>query len=90
MPQRLGQPRRRILLHDARRTLGADHALVERVVRIAVDVAHLTVAQMHEDAATAGEHVAGGLLDLLEVGFCHFSFGRGKCLMKRLTCGFNI
>jgi hypothetical protein len=45
--ERLQQARRRILLHDARRALGADHALVQRVVGIAVDVAHHAVTQMH-------------------------------------------
>ena len=61
--QRLGQARRRILLHDAGRTLGADHALVQRMVGVAVDVAHLAVAQMHADAAAAGAHVAGGFVN---------------------------
>ncbi len=61
--QRLGQPRGRILLHDAGRTLGADHAVVQRMVWVAVDVAHLTVAQMHADAATAGAHIASGLFN---------------------------
>src|SRR6185369_9247319 len=56
--QRPRQPRRRLLLHDPGRTLGADHALVDRVVRVAVDVAQLAVAQMDADAATAGAHVA--------------------------------
>ncbi len=63
-PQRLGQARGRILLHDARRALGADHALVQRVVGVAVDVAQLPVLQVHADAAAAGAHVAGGVLDL--------------------------
>ena len=63
-PQRLRQPRRRVLLHDARRTLGADHALVQRVLGVALDVAHLAVAQVHADAAAAGAHVAGGVADL--------------------------
>jgi hypothetical protein len=44
--------------------LGADHALVERVVGVAVDVADLAVAQVHADAAAAGAHVARGRLDL--------------------------
>ena len=61
--QRLGQPRRRVLLHDPGRALGADHALVERVIRVALDVAHLAVPQRHADAATARAHVAGGVLD---------------------------
>ena len=56
--ERSGQPRRRVLLHDSRRTLGAKDALVQRVVGIAVDVPDLAVAQMHPDAATASAHVA--------------------------------
>jgi hypothetical protein len=61
--QRLGQARGRILLHDARCALGTDHALVERVIGIAVDVADLAVLQMHANAAATGAHVAGGDLD---------------------------
>jgi hypothetical protein len=63
--QRPGQPRRRLLLHDPRRSLGADHAAVDRMVRVAVDVAQLAVAQVHADAAAARAHVAGGRLDLV-------------------------
>jgi hypothetical protein len=44
--------------------LGADDALVQRVVGVALDVAHLAVAQGDADAAAAGAHVAGGVLDL--------------------------
>ena len=62
--QRLGQPRRRVLLHDPGGSLGADDAFVERMLGIAVDVANLAVAQVHPDAAAAGAHVAGGGLDL--------------------------
>ncbi len=62
--QGLGEPRRGILFHDPRGTLGADDAMVEWVVGVALDVAHLAVAQMDADAATAGAHVTGGLLDL--------------------------
>jgi hypothetical protein len=57
--ERPGQPRGRVLLHDPRAALGADHALVQRVVGVAVDVADLAVAQVHADAAAAGAHVAG-------------------------------
>ena len=70
--QWLGESRRRILLHDARAALGADHTLVQWVRRVAIDVAHLgavvSFAQMHTDATAAGAHVAGGALNL--------SFGR--------------
>ena len=57
--QRLGEARGRVLLHDPRRTFRADHTLVERMVGIAVDIAHFAVAQMHADAAAARTHVAG-------------------------------
>ena len=63
-PQRPRQPRRGVLLHDPRGALGADHALVQRVVGVAVDVAYLAVAQVHADAAAAGAHVARGLAHL--------------------------
>ncbi len=64
-PQRLGQARRRILLHDAGRTLGADHALVQRVLRVAFDVTDLAIAQVHPDAAAAGTHIASGVAGLV-------------------------
>ena len=62
--QRPGQARRRVLLHDAGCALGADHALVQRVVRVALDMPDLAVAQRDTDAATARAHVAGRVLDL--------------------------
>ncbi len=58
--QRLRQARRRILLHDARRAFGTQNPLVQGVVGIAFDVAHLAIAQMHPNATTAGAHVTGG------------------------------
>src|SRR3569833_2658669 len=51
--------------HDAGGTLGADHAAVDRVVAVAVDVTDAAVLEMHPDAAPAGAHVAGGGLDLV-------------------------
>ena len=63
-PQRLGESTRRVLLHDPRAALGADHALVQRMIGVAVDVAHLAIAQMHPDTAPASAHVTGRLLDL--------------------------
>jgi hypothetical protein len=62
--QRAGEARGRHLLHDAACALGADHALVERVLGVALDVAQFPVAQVHADAAAARAHVAGGGLDL--------------------------
>ena len=62
--QRLRQSRRRRLLHDSRRPLGADHALVQRVLRVALDRANfgaaLALTQVDADAAAARTHVAGG------------------------------
>ena len=57
--------RRRILLHDAGGALAADHAAIDRVLRIALDVADAAVLQMHFDAAAAGAHVAGRVFDLV-------------------------
>src|SRR5471032_2525099 len=54
----------RILLHDAGRALRADHALVERVLRVAIDVTHFAFAQMHANATATSTHVAGSRLDL--------------------------
>ena len=63
-PQRFTQPRRRVLLHDAGRALGAEHALVDRVLGIALDEAHLAVLDGDPDAAATGAHVAGGVFHL--------------------------
>jgi hypothetical protein len=68
------------MLHDPRRALAADHALVDRVVAVAVDVAHLGplprhVAQMHVDPAAAGAHVAGGLRDTVRDRPVQFDLG---------------
>jgi hypothetical protein len=59
----MGEAGRRLLLHDAGGALGADHALVERVRGIAVDIADRSLAlrvllQMHANAAAARAHVA--------------------------------
>lgn len=62
--QRLGQAGGRILFHDAAGTLGANHALVQRVIGVALDVTHLAVLERDADAATAGTHVASGVLYL--------------------------
>jgi hypothetical protein len=62
--QRFRQPGRRVLLHQPARALGADHPLVDRMLGVALDEANLAVAQRDADAAAAGAHVAGGVLDL--------------------------
>src|SRR5690606_34095103 len=47
----------RIMLHDAGRALGAQHATIDRMVAVAFDVANLAISQMDIDAAAAGAHV---------------------------------
>src|SRR5690606_25497750 len=56
--QRFLQPRRRVVLHDPGRALGAEHALVHRMIGIALDVAQPAVLDVDADAAAAGAHVA--------------------------------
>src|SRR5438552_1967361 len=63
--ERLAQSRGRVLLHDPGRALGAEHALVDRVVTIALDEADLAVFERDLDAAATGAHVAGRELGLL-------------------------
>ena len=77
--QRLPQPRGRVVLHDAGRALAAQHALVDRMIAVAVDVADLAVLQVHPNAATAGAHVTGGGLDFVggRLRQRHFRFRRG-------------
>ena len=62
--QRLRQPSRGVLLHDPRRPLGAEHPLVQRMIRIALNVANLTIPQRHPNPATAGAHITGRVLHL--------------------------
>src|SRR3546814_8810662 len=61
--QGLAEPGRRVVLHDAGRALGTEHALVHRMVGIALQIADLAVLEVDVDAAAAGAHVARGLLD---------------------------
>src|SRR5690606_20219096 len=68
--QRLLQPRRRIVLHDPRRALGAQHTLVDRVVTVAFDVVNLVALDMHIDAAATCAHVAGGFANLAPAVGC--------------------
>src|SRR5258708_15613145 len=63
--QGFGEARRRVLLHDAGRALGAEHALVHRMVAIALDEADLAVLDRHLDPAATRAHVAGRELRFL-------------------------
>src|SRR5690606_20212083 len=63
--QRLVQTGGRVMLHDAGRALGAQHALVDRVLGIAFDEPDLAVLEVDPDPAAAGAHVAGRRLDLV-------------------------
>ena len=63
--ERRAQPRGGGVLHDPRRAFAAEHALVDRVVAVALDVDDLFALHVHVDAAAAGAHVAGGLADLV-------------------------
>ena len=59
------QPCGRIMLHDPRRSLGAQDAAIDGVVAISFDISDLSIAQMNVDPATAGAHVAGRLADFV-------------------------
>ncbi len=63
--QGLCQPRRRVVLHDAGSALGAEHAAIDRVVRVAVDIDWLAAPEMDANAAAAGAHVTGRMLYLV-------------------------
>ena len=58
--QGLVEAGRGVVVHDAGGTLAAQHALVDRMVGVALDVADAAVLQVDADAAAAGAHVAGG------------------------------
>ena len=67
--QRAEQAGRGILLHDARGPLGADHALVQGMLGVALDIANLAVPEVNPDAAAAGAHIASRGLDFGLAGF---------------------
>ena len=80
----------RILLHDPGRTLGAQHALVGRVIAVALDETDLVVLQRDLDAAAAGAHVTSGVLDFLRVVIFEFDFGvHTASRFKIIPAGFN-
>src|SRR5262249_31152391 len=66
--QRLAQPCRRVVIHDAGRTLAADDSPVHGMARVAVDVADAAILQVHADATAARTHIAGRVLHLLGDG----------------------
>jgi hypothetical protein len=85
--QRLFQPRRAVVPHDAGATLPAQNAAVYRMVLVAVDVTDLTVPDMDFDSATAGAHVAGSLghsVCHIWGGFHPVIFIGGACIRERL------
>src|SRR5260370_22735717 len=63
--ERLGQLRRRLLLHDAGGALAADHATIYRMIAVAFDVADGAILEMNFDPAAAGAHIAGCAFDLV-------------------------
>ena len=53
------------MIHQTGSTLGTQHATVDRMIAIAVDVDRLSVLEVDANAAAAGTHVAGGRGDLV-------------------------
>jgi hypothetical protein len=53
------------VLHDASRPFCAEYALIDWVITISLDVADLTIFEVHIDSAATGAHVACGLTDLV-------------------------
>jgi hypothetical protein len=51
-------------MHDAGGALGAEDALVDRVVGVALDIADLAIAQGNADTTATGTHVTRRILDL--------------------------
>jgi hypothetical protein len=69
------------MLFDAGRTLGADHAAVDRMIGVALDVADLAVLEMDLDTATAGTHVAGGACNAVAGRIVQGQYGVGHTLI---------
>src|SRR5262249_20148479 len=84
--ERLAQPRRRVVLHDPGRALGAQHAAVHGMTLVALDVADRAVAQAHLDAAAAGTHVAGRILNLVGDGSARRDRRIAKALAHLRCC----
>ena len=63
--QRCTQTRRRVVLHDPRAALGAQHPTVHRMVAVAFDIGDLAIFHMDIDPAAAGAHVACRLANLV-------------------------
>ena len=76
--QRRPQARGRVDLHDPGAALGTEHALVHRMVAVALDIGHLAVLHVHVDPAAAGAHVARGLPHLVR----HLGRGIDSRLVK--------
>ena len=53
------------MLHNARRTFGAQNSLVYGVVTISFDIADFIVSDVYIDPTPASTHVASGLLDFI-------------------------
>src|SRR5262249_53899034 len=56
--ERLPEAGRRVLLHDPGGALGADHAMIDRMIAIAFDEANAVVLDGDLDAPPASAHVA--------------------------------
>ncbi len=72
--ERRAKAGRRVDLHDPRRALGTENALVDGVVPVALDIGDLrfalrVVLEVDVDATAAGAHVASGLRDAVGDGF---------------------
>src|SRR5262249_39743738 len=66
--QRGGEPCGRVVVHQPRRALAAEHTLVHGMVAVALDIADPPILQMNLDAAAAGAPIAGRAVDLVGGG----------------------
>jgi len=81
----------RILLHDARATFSAQHALIHQVIAVALNEAHMrlavTLLGCDIDAATAGAHVAGGVVHRLAAAVFEHDCTTARRRVGALTSG---
>ena len=65
------------MLHDAGRTFRAQYAAIDRMRRVAFDVADFAIFNMDIDPAAASAHITGRLFDLVADRLVEFELGFG-------------
>lgn len=62
------------MLHDAGRAFRAKYAAINRMIRVAFDITHLSIFNMDINSAAAGAHITGRLFDLVADWFLQIEY----------------